>query len=185
MIINILIAILGIAFSVLIFLQYRKNMSRELIGIIPSVWTSLGILGTFVALVFSLKGLDVNKIDISGLVTSIAPAFETSIIGIAMALVSSTIIKIHLAKEDKREDDLYYDTVGKDVSPEMLLNKLYMEQKATNNTIKRMMTKISEDVISTISQAIEDKVEILIDKHVESIADALDTEQKHLNDITS
>ena len=68
----------------------------------PNVWTSLGILGTFIAIVVSLDSSGTSSLsDVDTLVKNIIPAFTTSITGIIGAVVCSIAIKIIYAYEEK------------------------------------------------------------------------------------
>ena len=184
MIINILIAVLGVLCTAIIWIQYKKSGSKELLNTLPSIWTSLGILGTFIALVLSLRNLDTSKIDIAKLVLSIAPAFETSIIGISMALLSSLAIKIHFAKIDKKEEDSYIDAVGENMAPEILLHRIYKEQQITNDRISSMIEGISEEVIVHVSETIDQRISDIINVHITRMTDTLSRESTLLDNIS-
>ena len=50
--------ILGLVMTVaFIVVYYTKLKSKQLLNYLPNVWTSLGILGTFIAIVYSLNDL--------------------------------------------------------------------------------------------------------------------------------
>ena len=93
-ILNISVLALGLI-STLVFLvlYFTKLKSKQLLNYLPNVWTSLGILGTFIAIVYSLEDLQNsssgNEINVIGLIEDIAPAFITSIIGICGAIITS------------------------------------------------------------------------------------------------
>ena len=90
--------------------------------------TSLGLLGTFVGLIASIKGIDVQQTaeGIEALVSSLSPAITTTLIGVIASLLSSlmlTFVKrkykklaFHLAEKmmlDKPNDtnpDYFYDS---------------------------------------------------------------------------
>jgi biopolymer transport protein ExbB/TolQ len=67
----------------------------------------LGILGTFISIVWSLSQIDFDGKDfnIGMLVKNITPAFVTSIIGILGAIISSIWIKAKFAKQDQTDDN--------------------------------------------------------------------------------
>lgn len=65
---------------------------RRLVELIPDVLTSLGILGTFIGLVFGLKNFEPSNYEamtasVSSLVNGIKVAFLTSIYGLSLSLV--------------------------------------------------------------------------------------------------
>lgn len=83
-----------------------KTASYQLRAYIPTIWTSLGILGTFVSIVISLAivmYLGIN--DINSLILNIAPAFTTSIIGITASIGASLDNKQFLARIEAKETD--------------------------------------------------------------------------------
>ena len=104
---NIIVLIIGLGISIVFFILYfTKLKSKQLLNYTPNVWTSLGILGTFIAIVKSLGTTGSNNLsDVNTLVSNIIPAFETSIIGIIGAIFSSIIIKIIYAIEEKKETE--------------------------------------------------------------------------------
>ena len=71
-ILNISVLALGLI-STLVFLvlYFTKLKSKQLLNYLPNVWTSLGILGTFIAIVYSLEDLQNsssgNEINVIGL----------------------------------------------------------------------------------------------------------------------
>lgn len=67
-------------------------IGRRLIELIPDVLTSLGILGTFIGLVFGLRGFEPTNYEtmtasVASLVNGIKVAFLTSIYGLSLSLV--------------------------------------------------------------------------------------------------
>ena len=91
--INWIVIAAGLFISVCISSYYRKTKSRQLLNYIPTVWTSLGILGTFVTIVYVLGDGTMVWTDINEMVKRISPAFETSIIGIIGANSTSKFAK--------------------------------------------------------------------------------------------
>lgn len=69
-----------------------SSIHRSLLEMIPDMLTSLGILGTFIGLVWGLKNFNPANYDamtssVASLVEGIKVAFLTSIYGLALALV--------------------------------------------------------------------------------------------------
>ena len=58
--INILVFIGGAIISAFCYYCYRHTKSRPLLSCIPGVFTSLGLLGTFSSIWYSLRDLPVN-----------------------------------------------------------------------------------------------------------------------------
>ena len=105
--INLTVLIIGLVFTIIIWWYSNKKNSRQLRNYLPNIWTSLGILGTFVSIVFTFKGEDVDWTNINQLVTNIVPAFETSIIGIIGAILTSVFAKMKYANEDYYANEAY------------------------------------------------------------------------------
>lgn len=103
--------------------KYNETKSRALLTCLPGVWTSLGLLGTFCAICYSLHGLDTapeiidntgktlaevkaeggQGIDIMKIISELIPAFTTSIIGLVGALLVTLWSKTKFAKEEMEE----------------------------------------------------------------------------------
>lgn len=101
-----------------------------MLNYIPTVWTSLGILGTFVTIVYVLGDGTMVWSDINEMVKRISPAFETSIIGIIGAILTSIIAKMIYAKEDKDDVANYQKTFP--YSPEQYIGYLHGEATSLN-----------------------------------------------------
>lgn len=83
-----------------------KTKRRQL----PPLWTGLGILGTFIALYIAfssdlglIKNGSVDEKAIEDLITTLAQAFSTSIIGIVMSLATNASISSIERKEKDKE----------------------------------------------------------------------------------
>nr|HPK45204.1 MotA/TolQ/ExbB proton channel family protein [Spirochaetota bacterium] len=75
---------------------------------IPGIFTTLGILGTFVGIFIALMNFDVNNIttSIPYLLGGLKTAFLTSILGIIFSLISSRFIE---NIQHTRKNQLYVD----------------------------------------------------------------------------
>ena len=78
--------------------ELDNHIHKRLLELVPDVLTSLGILGTFVGLVWGLKSFDPGSYDtmttsVSSLVSGIKVAFLTSIYGISFSIVYNYGIK--------------------------------------------------------------------------------------------
>jgi predicted HAD superfamily phosphohydrolase len=85
-----------------------KNISKNnpyLYNSIPSIFTTLGVLGTFVGIFFGLQKFDVNNIteSIPTLLEGMKTAFLTSIIGIILSLIFRTIGQLVLRTVELKE----------------------------------------------------------------------------------
>lgn len=97
---------IGLAFTIALYIWAFSKKSHQLRMYIPTIWTSLGILFTFISIYNGLTDkellTDVSKGQIENLIGRIIPAFSTSIIGIIGAIICSIINKGLLASV---EDD--------------------------------------------------------------------------------
>lgn len=85
--------------------EYEKTKSRSLRTSLPGLFTSLGLLGTFISLCVALSGLSPQDagFDIMALVQKLVPAFTTSILGLIGAFAVTIWTKINFAKEDAEQ----------------------------------------------------------------------------------
>lgn len=172
--------VIGIILTAIIIVIYlRKYKSKQLLNYVPTVWTSLGILGTFVTIVLRLDGVnDLNDVDV--LVRNLVPAFWTSIIGISGALISSVIIKYIYARDEKDElcelakaSGIESRHDGLSLSPELALLKIEKHLTQGNNALKLLYDEI-RNIRKENSETIERNLQQL-----ESIYDRIFEENKN------
>lgn len=195
-ILNISVLTIGLISTFLfLVLYFTKLKSKQLLNYLPNVWTSLGVLGTFIAIVYSLDDLQNsskgNEINVIGLIEDIAPAFITSIIGICGAIITSIVIKIIYAIEEKKEERIYADTVGGNIPPELMLDKI-------NRSIERLIdvTTLQESNIKSfldnymlqldafynkIFESNKEQVQTLSDEYVHNVAQVLAGANEEIN----
>ena len=101
--------------------KYDETKSRALLNCLPGIFTSLGLLGTFVSICYSLHGLgEINTeavdntgktlaevqaagsqgLDIMKIISELIPAFTTSIIGLVGAMIVTLWTKKKFAEEE-------------------------------------------------------------------------------------
>ena len=98
-----LVFIIVLGLTVYFYILYNKDESKshQLINSLPNLWTSLGLLGTFVSIVCSLRNIN-NDIQIVEIIRQIIPAFTTSIVGLFGAIIFTVINKFLYRKEEKK-----------------------------------------------------------------------------------
>ena len=104
---NIVVLALGLIATFWCNNKYNETKSRPLLTSLPGVWTSLGLLGTFLAICLSLhdvKTAEGINADILELIMSLVPAFTTSIIGLVGALVVTIWSKVKFAQEEVEDN---------------------------------------------------------------------------------
>ncbi|WP_106832053.1 zinc ribbon domain-containing protein [Parabacteroides pacaensis] len=195
-ILNISVLTIGLISTFLfLVLYFTKLKSKQLLNYLPNVWTSLGILGTFIAIVYSLEDLQNsssgNEINVIGLIEDIAPAFITSIIGICGAIITSIVIKITYAIEEKKEERIYADTVGGNISPELMLDKINRSIEKLINVTTLQETNIKsflnnymlqlDAFYNKIFESNKEQVQTLSDEYVHSVAQVLAGANEEIN----
>lgn len=119
---------------------YYFNRSRQLLNSLPGLFTSLGLLGTFVAICNSLGTINEDTLEIDVIIRNLVPAFTSSIAGLISAFIATAGCKIWYSFEDKILDE----KVDKK-SPEECLHSLTLLTEQTNGKL------------STISQQLIDQ----------------------------
>lgn len=147
---NIAVILIGLTLSIVLWIKGKG--SDYLRGYIPTLWTSLGILCTFMAIYVSLSGYtnivgnDVanssssNTFDINNLIKKVIPAFSTSIIGIIGAIIS-TIINRWIGDNQEKADYEQFLKIKNRIpgqklqssSPEMVLLEIISAIRETSN----------------------------------------------------
>lgn len=111
----------GLCVTILFYHRYYNvYKSQQLLNSLPGIWTSLGLLFTFVAICSSmqelqntpsidsvegevLKKVGSTSINITKIIGDIIPAFTTSIIGLVAGLIITIINKYVYFKEEAKE----------------------------------------------------------------------------------
>lgn len=109
--------------AVFYYKYYNEFKSQQLLNSLPGIWTSLGLLFTFIAICSSMHGLQntpsiesmegevlkkvgSTSIDIKEIIGDIIPAFTTSIIGLVAGLIITIINKyIYFLDEEKESSE--------------------------------------------------------------------------------
>lgn len=188
--------ILGLVMTVaFIIVYFTKLKSKQLLNYLPNIWTSLGILGTFIAIIYSLEDLrsssSGNEINVVGLIEDIAPAFITSIIGICGAIITSIAIKIIYAIEEKKEERIYADIVGGNISPELMLDRINRSIEKLINVTTQQESNIKsfldnymlqlDAFYNKIYESNKEQVHTLSDEYVHSVAQVLAGANEEIN----
>lgn len=142
---NGIVLVFGLIASIVCNNKYKKTKSRALLNCVPGIFTSLGLLGTFCAICWSLYGLGDapteaidqtgktlkevklaggQNIDIMKIISELIPAFTTSIIGLVGALLATIYAKWVFANEDANTDKEL-----KNVSPEEYIRDIAINTK--------------------------------------------------------
>lgn len=184
---NGIMLLIGLSISIFFFLKYKSTKSHQLLNSLPGVWTSLGLLGTFIAICASLGGIstaeavdNVGKtvadatpeIDIKTIIGDLIPAFSTSIYGLFFATVITIWNKLRYAKEDKMIDDEINN-----ISPEKYISDIAVELKA--------QTKKNEEYNEKLNNTLGSQSKILESFVKDFVARMYDIFKEMGNDIRS
>ncbi len=152
--------------------EYEINnyTHRHLAESVPDILTSLGILGTFVGLVWGLKGFNPVSYEamassITSLIDGIKVAFITSIYGIVLSLAYNFVLRGSLTKVSEALDnflDKYYLCA---VSPTdaTAMNHVLANQKEQTKAIQTMSSDLVEGVSGTMKDGLQPVVQEMHD----------------------
>ena len=179
---NAIVLLLGLFFTFTLLLCYFKRLrSRAIISFLPNIWTSLGILGTFVSIVRSL-GNSGNITDLPKIIEQITPAFETSIIGIIGAIATSLMVKFIFAKEDKEyEQENERKSVSKNMTPELLLDSISQSVSTTNSKIDHIATQIASGILLEVDLHLTYRLEELARSHTARLVSIFEHEEDSIS----
>lgn len=147
--------------AIIFILIYRRNKSRQLLNSLPGLFTSLGLLGTFVAICNSLGDIHEDSLEIDVIIRNLIPAFTSSIAGLISAFIATAACKIFYSYEDKKLDDkvnrmspeeCLYD-ISKQLTKQESQNKEYNDR--LNSTISQQ-SAILEKFINDFVEKMDD-----------------------------
>ena len=176
-----------------------EHIHKRLLEMVPDIFTSLGILGTYVGLVWGLKNFEPSNYEamttsVASLVDGIKVAFLTSIYGIAMSIVYSCGMKSEyssLTSNLQRFLDRFHTYVMPTAESESM-NILVASQKNQTAAMEQMAEKFSvqmadsfEKVITPTFQKMNDSLDVLVNSvtkcQEDAIKEILDTFLKEMN----
>ncbi|MDD3794418.1 MAG: MotA/TolQ/ExbB proton channel family protein [Lachnospiraceae bacterium] len=138
--------------------EYEINnyTHRRTIEMVPDILTSLGILGTFVGLVWGLRGFNPVSYEamassVSSLVDGIKVAFVTSIYGISLSMVFSYWMRGAFSRVSESLDnfiDKYY-LCAVPPTDATAMNHLLSNQKEQTKVMKGMSEELAEQMASS------------------------------------
>ncbi len=139
--------------SIVMYRKAIKNYSSVnpyIFNSIPSVFTTLGILGTFLGIFFGLLNFDVHDIEgsIPQLLSGMKTAFLTSIFGIVLSLITSKFISYAVKKG---ETEGHYDSEEVQKLNELVIAlKTSIDENQKNFLeLKKAISSDNDDSLST------------------------------------
>ena len=176
-----------------------EHVHKRLLEMAPDIFTSLGILGTFVGLVWGLKNFEPSNYEamttsVASLVDGIKVAFLTSIYGIAMSIVYTCGMKSEYSSMTaslQKFLDRFHTYVMPTAESESM-NILVSSQKNQTAAMEQMAEKFSvqmagsfEKVITPTFQKMNDSLDVLVSSvtkcQEDAIREILDTFLKEMN----
>lgn len=118
---------------------------------IPTVFTTLGILGTFVGIYFGLRQFDVNDVtaSIPSLLEGLKTAFTTSIWGISLSLVFGKASQIVLRAVEMKAPPKPTDELAALQEMTLILKDSKDQNHSNFNTLNRSLVGDTDDSLST------------------------------------
>ena len=135
------------------------HVHKKILEMAPDIFTSLGILGTFIGLVWGLKSFEPSSYEtmttsVSALVDGIKVAFLTSIYGIAFALIYSSGMKsVYSGMDAKLQGFLerfHLYVLQMAESFEKAINPTFQKMTESLEILTESVTKCQEDVVQDI-----------------------------------
>lgn len=176
-----------------------EHIHKRLLEMVPDIFTSLGIIGTFVGLVWGLKNFEPSNYEamttsVASLVDGIKVAFLTSIYGIAMSIVYSCGMKSEYSSLTSNLQSFLdrFHTYVMPTAESESMNILVASQKNQTAAMEQMAEKFSvqmadsfEKVITPTFQKMNDSLDVLVNSvtkcQEDAIKEILDTFLKEMN----
>lgn len=176
-----------------------EHIHKRLLEMVPDIFTSLGILGTFVGLVWGLKNFEPSNYEamttsVASLVDGIKVAFLTSIYGIAMSIVYSCGMKSEYSSLTSNLQSFLdrFHTYVMPTAESESMNILVASQKNQTAAMEQIAEKFSvqmadsfEKVITPTFQKMNDSLDVLVNSvtkcQEDAIKEILDTFLKEMN----
>ncbi len=161
-----------------------SKINLRLYSAIPGILTGLGILGTFVGLIFGLSQIDFNTTDVrklkEGIIQLLAGtqiSFSTSIWGILFSIIflvsKSYYFKRLSEKANQLQNKIREVFIYK--TPEHLLNDILWENQQQTTELK----KFNEDLAINIAEALEEKMDMKLSPIFEEFSERLTEFMNH------
>ena len=134
------VLVISALIALILGVVYKRNKSRQLLNSLPGLFTSLGLLGTFVAICNSLGSIDQDTLEIDVIIRDLIPAFTSSIAGLVGAFIATVVCKVMYSYEDKKIDDKVELK-----TPEECLYELTTLSTKTNEKLAKLSNQLDEN----------------------------------------
>ena len=154
------------------FQNFFNKYDKKILEMAPDIFTSLGILGTFIGLVWGLKSFEPSSYEtmttsVSALVDGIKVAFLTSIYGIAFALIYSSGMKSVYSGMDAKLQGflerfhLYVLPAAESESRNLMLASQKVQTKAMKQMAEQLTSQMAESFEKAINPTFQKMTESL------------------------
>lgn len=168
--------IASVVIAVIFGFIYYKNRSRQLLNSLPGLFTSLGLLGTFVAICNSLGDINQDSLEIDTIIRNLVPAFTSSIAGLISAFFATTGCKIWYSYEDRKlEKKINLQT------PEECLYNLTLLSTTTNESLSRISQQLVEQ--SSKNEVYNERLNTTISQQSKILEQFINDFVKRMDDI--
>lgn len=169
--------------------------NRRYIDQMPSVLSTIGVLGTFIGITMGLIAFDTSNIDASipHLLDGLKTAFFTSLAGMGCSLILQHVISLKLDKNEKASDISIAarKIVTAVEAMQMALNEQAVKQdanqanfyKTAGNLLQSIVTDLSNNLIAT--QAVSSEITNLKSSIASDLQNTIKTGIDNLNDQTT
>lgn len=165
--------ILAVIFLVIYFKYYK---SRQLLNSLPGLFTSLGLLGTFVAICNSLGDINQDTLEIDTIIRELIPAFTSSIAGLIAAFFVTIFCKILYSREDKQLDNKIEKK-----TPDESLYELTLISEKTNEKLSSISSLLVDQ--GDKNEAYNDRLNTTISQQVKILEQFINDFVKRMDDI--
>ncbi|MEZ4935968.1 MAG: MotA/TolQ/ExbB proton channel family protein, partial [Crocinitomicaceae bacterium] len=151
--------VFSLFYSVRIWRKGLSSVNLYVYESIPGIFTTFGILGTFLGIYFGLQTFDVNNINdsIPSLLEGLKTAFSTSIIGIILSLVFGKVIQISFYHAEKKNPIVPTDELD-------ALQKINLNITETNTATQTNLLRLNESLIGKTDYSITTQLLLLNQK---------------------
>ncbi len=151
------------------------HVHKRILEMIPDIFTSLGILGTFIGLVWGLKNFEPSSYEtmtnsVSSLVAGIKVAFLTSIYGIAFAIIYTSGMKSVFSDMNEKlqafleKFHIYVLPTAENESRNLMVASQKLQVKAMKQMAEQLSAEMAqsfEKAINPIFQKMNESLDVL------------------------
>lgn len=163
----------------------NKAGFRKLIEIIPAVFVSLGLLGTFIGIIIGISELNTNEgsealfLGIDTLLQGMAFAFYSSIMGILISLTYQFIDRLIFYKSLQTSVDRLLIELDKTIPIETESSLLEKVANAQEEQLSDMKTFFTDQFLPVLTSGISDSISDVITPQLEKSNEIMDRVSKN------